>query len=189
MSKHATTKDSTSKAHTDPMAGANAAGVAFADAGLVPGEGGELHQRANPDGEIMTTANGIPISDDFNSLKAGPRGGTMLEDFVLREKVSTSIMSGFPSVSFMPAASRRTVSLPSATASPSSPLPRSCPKSASKFRSSRAFRPSPAIAVRPTSPATFAGLPSNSIPNRAIGTLSAIISRCSSSRMRSSFLT
>nr|WP_226896075.1 catalase [Polymorphobacter sp. PAMC 29334] len=87
MSKHATTKDSSAKVHTDPLAGAHDAGVAFADAGLVPGEGGELHQSAAADGEVMTTNNGIAISDDFNSLKAGPRGGTMLEDFVLREKI------------------------------------------------------------------------------------------------------
>ena len=29
----------------------------------------------------------MPVSDDFNSLKAGPRGPTLLEDFVLREKI------------------------------------------------------------------------------------------------------
>ncbi|MGI4877578.1 MAG: catalase [Janthinobacterium lividum] len=61
--------------------------MAFADAGLTPGEGGELHQRMAPDGERMTTNNGIAISDDFNSLKASPRGPTLLEDFALREKI------------------------------------------------------------------------------------------------------
>jgi len=35
----------------------------------------------------MTTAQGTPISDDQNSLKAGERGPTLLNDFVLREKV------------------------------------------------------------------------------------------------------
>nr|WP_295659020.1 catalase [Polymorphobacter sp.] len=39
------------------------------------------------DAERMTTNNGIAISDDFNSLKAGPRGPTLLEDFALREKI------------------------------------------------------------------------------------------------------
>jgi catalase len=35
----------------------------------------------------MTTEQGIPISDDRNSLKAGIRGPTLLEDFGLREKL------------------------------------------------------------------------------------------------------
>ena len=36
----------------------------------------------------LTTNHGIPISDNQNSLKAGPRGPTLLEDFVLREKIT-----------------------------------------------------------------------------------------------------
>ncbi|WP_410219469.1 catalase [Paracoccus sp. (in: a-proteobacteria)] len=48
------------------------------------GEGGELHQRG---GETLTTNQGIPVSDNQNSLKAGRRGPTLLEDFVLREKI------------------------------------------------------------------------------------------------------
>jgi catalase len=35
----------------------------------------------------MTTNIGQPISDDQNSLRAGSRGPTLLEDFVLREKI------------------------------------------------------------------------------------------------------
>ena len=35
----------------------------------------------------MTTDQGVPIGDDQNSLKAGERGPTLLEDFVLREKI------------------------------------------------------------------------------------------------------
>jgi len=35
----------------------------------------------------MTTAQGVPIGDDQNSLKAGERGPTLLEDFVLRDKI------------------------------------------------------------------------------------------------------
>jgi catalase len=35
----------------------------------------------------MTTNVGQPVSDDQNSLKAGSRGPTLLEDFVLREKI------------------------------------------------------------------------------------------------------
>ncbi|MGH8118813.1 MAG: catalase [Rhodanobacteraceae bacterium] len=36
----------------------------------------------------MTTNQGVPISDDQNSLKASPRGPTLLKDFVLREKIT-----------------------------------------------------------------------------------------------------
>jgi catalase len=56
------------------------------------GNGGELHQRAledgdGADGSVLTTNQGIPVSDDQNSLKSHPRGPTLLEDFVLREKI------------------------------------------------------------------------------------------------------
>ncbi|HET7299265.1 MAG TPA: catalase, partial [Oleiagrimonas sp.] len=36
----------------------------------------------------MTTNQGVPISDNQNSLRATPRGPTLLEDFVLREKIT-----------------------------------------------------------------------------------------------------
>lgn len=38
--------------------------------------------------EFMTTNQGVKINDDQNSLKAGNRGGTLLEDFILREKIT-----------------------------------------------------------------------------------------------------
>ena len=38
--------------------------------------------------EMMTTDQGLKINDDQNSLKAGDRGGTLLEDFILREKIT-----------------------------------------------------------------------------------------------------
>jgi catalase len=37
---------------------------------------------------VLTTNQGIPVSDDQNSLRVGPRGPTLLEDFVLREKIT-----------------------------------------------------------------------------------------------------
>ena len=39
-------------------------------------------------GEIMTGNQGIKISDDQNSLRAGARGPTLMEDFHLREKIT-----------------------------------------------------------------------------------------------------
>ena len=52
------------------------------------GNGGETHQQAGEGVEVLTTAQGIPISDNQNSLRAHPRGPTLLEDFILREKIT-----------------------------------------------------------------------------------------------------
>lgn len=41
----------------------------------------------NAQGEFLTTNQGLRINDDQNSLKAGERGPTLLEDFQLREKI------------------------------------------------------------------------------------------------------
>ena len=50
--------------------------------------GGELHQEAGADHPVLTTNQGIPISDNQNSLRANAVGPTVLEDFVLREKIT-----------------------------------------------------------------------------------------------------
>src|SRR5215217_5543344 len=39
-------------------------------------------------GEFLTTNHGVRINDNQNSLKAGNRGPTLLEDFILREKIT-----------------------------------------------------------------------------------------------------
>jgi catalase len=54
------------------------------------GQGGELHQDvpgSAEDADHLTDNFGHRISDNQNSLKAGLRGPTLLEDFVLREKI------------------------------------------------------------------------------------------------------
>jgi catalase len=51
------------------------------------GNGGETHQQAAGDAPVLTTNHGVPVSDNQNSLKSGTRGPTLLEDFVLREKI------------------------------------------------------------------------------------------------------
>lgn len=38
-------------------------------------------------GRPMTTDQGVPINDDHNTLKAGERGPSLLEDFIMREKI------------------------------------------------------------------------------------------------------
>ncbi len=53
-----------------------------------PAAGGELHQIADGDHPALTTNQGTPISDNQNSLRANPRGPTLLEDFILREKIT-----------------------------------------------------------------------------------------------------
>lgn len=52
------------------------------------GSGGELQQQAGDGHPVMTTQQGIAISDNQNSLKAYERGPGLLEDFVLREKIT-----------------------------------------------------------------------------------------------------
>ena len=44
--------------------------------------------RADSGGQVLTTNQGVPIADNQNSLKAGLRGPTLLEDFILREKIT-----------------------------------------------------------------------------------------------------
>lgn len=51
------------------------------------GEGGELHQFAEGDVPLLTTAQGGPVSDDQNSLRVGPRGPLVMDDFHFREKM------------------------------------------------------------------------------------------------------
>ncbi|RZL17118.1 MAG: catalase, partial [Pedobacter sp.] len=43
---------------------------------------------ADATGAKMTTNHGLGINDDQNSLKAGERGPSLLEDFILREKIT-----------------------------------------------------------------------------------------------------
>ncbi len=54
---------------------------------LERGRGGETHQTADRGKGGLTTQQGMPVSDDQNSLKAGLRGPTLLEDFHFREKI------------------------------------------------------------------------------------------------------
>jgi catalase len=56
------------------------------------GKGGETHQQVPANGphrpeEHLTTNQGIRVPDNQNSLRSGARGPTLLEDFLLREKI------------------------------------------------------------------------------------------------------
>jgi catalase len=59
----------------------------LADASIHRGPGGETHQVASGDMPALTSRQGIPISDNQNSLKIGRRGPTLMEDFLFREKI------------------------------------------------------------------------------------------------------
>jgi catalase len=52
------------------------------------GKGGETHQAPLPGGPPLTTNQGTAVSDNQNSLRAGTRGPTLLEDFHFREKIT-----------------------------------------------------------------------------------------------------
>ena len=59
----------------------------YGDQSVMTGNAGEVHQTAGGDVPVLTTQQGIPVSDDQNSLRIGARGPTALEDFHFREKV------------------------------------------------------------------------------------------------------
>jgi len=65
----------------------SAKGVAIHDQKMIRGNGGELHQIADSDTDVLTTAQGGPVSDDQNTLRMGERGPSLIEDFHFREKI------------------------------------------------------------------------------------------------------
>ena len=134
---------------------------------------------------VMPTNQGVPVADNQNSLKAGLRGPALLEDFILREKITHFDHERIP---------ERIVHARGSGAhgyfecyEPLTEYTRRIalsPRPASARRSSCASRPWPASAARPTPRATCAASPSSSTPTKATGTWSATTSRCSSSRTR-----
>lgn len=52
------------------------------------GNAGETHQQADAKSPTLTTDLGTPIADNQNSLTAGKRGPSLLEDFILRDKLA-----------------------------------------------------------------------------------------------------
>jgi catalase len=60
--------------------------VQYGDQRVQRGHGGETHQVADG-GRRLTTQQGVVVSDDQNTLRAGQRGPSALEDFHFREKL------------------------------------------------------------------------------------------------------
>lgn len=56
--------------------------------GLSPGTLPLDRVRTDSSGQRMTTNLGVPVADNQHSLKAGLRGPALLEDFILREKIT-----------------------------------------------------------------------------------------------------
>ena len=135
--------------------------------GRNPNQGPLDRVRVDATGRELTTNQGVPIADNQNSLKAGLRGPTLLEDFILREKITHFDHERIPErvvhargsaahgyFECYESLARRTRG------------PRSSPKPASARRSSCASRPSPASAARPTPRATCAASRSSSTPTK-----------------------
>ena len=59
-----------------------------ASSGAAGGDGSLAHVRADAREQMLTTNQGVRIADNQNSLKWGVRGPALLEDFILREKIT-----------------------------------------------------------------------------------------------------
>ncbi len=81
------TDDATSDAATD--GGSERTGTSGDDAVDEGSKHDQLDEvRENPEGEELTSDHGVKITDTDNSLKAGERGPTIMEDFHFREKMT-----------------------------------------------------------------------------------------------------
>jgi catalase len=56
--------------------------------GFNPGNASLDRARVDASGRALTTNQGVPVADNQSSLKAGLRGPALLEDFILREKIT-----------------------------------------------------------------------------------------------------
>ncbi len=86
MPKKTTKSGSTRAASKEVTAQASVAEQPDTQPAPMVGSGGELHQPVQGT-QVLTSAQGAPLSDDQNSLRAGERGPTLLEDFAMREKI------------------------------------------------------------------------------------------------------
>jgi catalase len=63
-------------------------GRGAAELGHNPGNSSLDRVRVDSSDRALTTNQGVVVADNQNSLKAGPRGPVLLEDFILREKIT-----------------------------------------------------------------------------------------------------
>lgn len=153
------------------------------------GQGDELHQTAG-DGHVpLTTNQGLVVGDNQNSLKAHARGPTLLEDFILREKITHFDHERIPEriVHARGSAAHGFFELTASLAEYTTArvLTEVGERTPLFTRFSTVAGGSGSVDTR----AMYAASPSSSIRRRATGIWSATTSRCSSSRTRSSFPT
>jgi catalase len=79
----ATTGSTLTETHPSPKLGSGAP-----PRGANPTNGPLDRVRADSGERELTTNQGVPVADNQNSLKAGLRGPALLEDFILREKIT-----------------------------------------------------------------------------------------------------
>ncbi len=72
---------------TESVASAKA-GSGKPNLGINPGNLPLDRVRVDSSDRVLTTNHGVPVADNQNSLKAGLRGPALLEDFILREKIT-----------------------------------------------------------------------------------------------------
>ena len=63
-------------------------GAGVPKVGIDPASVSLDHARADASGQSLTTNQGVRVADNQNSLRAGLRGPGLLEDFILREKIT-----------------------------------------------------------------------------------------------------
>jgi len=68
--------------------GSNKVGSGGPNTGRNPTVGPLDRVRVDSTDRVLTTNQGVPVADNQNSLKAGLRGPALLEDFILREKIT-----------------------------------------------------------------------------------------------------
>jgi catalase len=69
------------------MSEAKRKSVVYGEEVVERGSGGETHQVAGDGRAPLTTQQGVPVTDDQNTLRVGERGPAALEDFHFREKI------------------------------------------------------------------------------------------------------
>jgi len=70
------------------VAASNKVGAGQPNLGLNPSNLPLDRVRTDATGRVLTTNHGVPVADNQHSLKAGLRGPALLEDFILREKIT-----------------------------------------------------------------------------------------------------
>jgi catalase len=60
----------------------------MASPGTNPNIGPLAKHRVDSGDRVLTTSQGVPIADNQNSLRLGTRGPTLIEDFILRDKIT-----------------------------------------------------------------------------------------------------